>query len=113
MANPTGQNQLSPHGYGEVQQQQALLKESPISGAPQVRRALNAPQNGSQRVTRGTRVGGRGTSRATTATGGAPPPPVPTPTASAQVAEIWAAIAANPDASPLVRQYAQRSQPST
>ena len=109
MANPTGQNQLSPHGYGEVQQQQALLKASPISGAPQVNKALNAPQNGSQRVRRG----GGGARRGATGInppGGTPPPPVPAPTASAQVAEIWAAVAANPEASPLVRQYAQRSQ---
>ena len=105
MPNPTGQNQLSPHGYGDVQAQKALLKESPISGAPQVAQALNAPQRGSQAVVRGSKSKGGGPAEA------APPQvPPPTPGVQAQVAQIWAAIAAHPDASPLVQSYAQRSQ---
>lgn len=101
MANPIGVNQLSPHGYGDAQAQQGLLKEAPISGAPTTNSALATPQRNQRRASQGSQS-------APNAPEAQMPPPTPTP--AALVAGVWATLGSHPESSELVRQYAQRAQ---
>lgn len=101
MANPSGINQLSPHGYGQKKVQTALKRSAPISGAPMVAGALNAAQENQRRAVRGTQVG---SSAAQAGPAQALQPPAPQPTVDAQINQIGRVVAAIPGASPLIKQ---------
>ena len=102
MANPSGANQLSPNGYGDVQAQKSLLRSAPISGAPTTASALNAPQRSQRRASK---------TRQPAQQQPVPDlPQAPQPTAQAQVGQLWSALAMNPDSSDLVKYYADKAQ---
>lgn len=98
MANPGGTNQLGSHPYGAIKRATELTREAPMSGAPIATRATEAPRRAGKRARRGER-----------APAVAPPAPMPGPLPDPQavVGEVWSALAADPDASDLIRQYAK------
>ena len=102
MANEGGGNQFGNYTlqpkYGDVAKQTQLLKEAPISGAPQAAQNLNAPRR-AQRQAQRPKVQA------------APPPPTPAPLPPQALNAItWGRIASLPGVSPLVQQYAQEAQ---
>lgn len=102
MPNPSGSNQFQPEpAYGAVQRMTQLTREAPISGAPVAAHALDSPRRGRRQAARG----GQQQSEAPLPV--ELPPPVPP---QALQAQVWAAVAADPGASPLVKEYAQRAQ---
>lgn len=103
MGNELGANQFQREKpYGQVKKMTQLTKAAPMSGAPTP--ALTTPQRSQRRaINRGTHTTPRGQQAPVTV----PPPPGPAPY-QAQLASIWADIAAEiPD--PLVAEYAARA----
>lgn len=103
MANPSGKNQFGGFGsepaYGEAQRQTQLARGAPMSGAPIATAATETPRRAKRRAQRGAAPAEQN-----------PTPPAPLPPAvnpQAEVDAIWAALAAEPEASDLIRQYAR------
>jgi hypothetical protein len=106
LPNPKGVNQLSPHGYGDVQKQTQLKRSAPISGAPLVAGALNAAQQNQRRAVRSAPA-----ATETGAVGVGEPQPPPQPTPQAIIGQVFAAAASYPGASPLIKQIAAQANP--
>lgn len=103
MPNPGGINQLGSDRvpYGEAKRLKTLSDEAPMSGAPLVSPAMNAPRQ-AQRSTQG---------RPAAAPVEQQPMVAPAPEVSPQAfaTQAWQQIASIPGASPLVQQYAARA----
>lgn len=103
MPNPGGTNQFGTDpAYGDVKRLTELTREAPMSGARVAAGATNAPRRAQRQVTRPARPAAAAPQAAQ-----APPAPV---SYEAQLAAVWAQVAADPGASPLVREYAQQAQ---
>ena len=102
--NPEGRNSYSgPAGqkepeYGAVEREKVLTRAAPVSSPP----GIGAPRRAQRRAVSGRK-----------GVAAAPSPPMPQAPAmvdaEVQQATFWQAVLADPDASPLTRQYAQRA----
>jgi hypothetical protein len=109
VANPDGKNQWggfsNEAAYGAKKRLQELSKSAPISGAPVAASALNAPRRSQKQAVEGAAPG----PVAAPATMPLPAAPPEEPVAQTS-AQIWAELAAHPEASDLVKEYAARAQ---
>jgi hypothetical protein len=109
LPNPQGTNQFdhfqAQAAYGDVKKAAQLTKEAPMSGAPTS--ALNAPRRGQKQVVRGQKTQAQPTQLPAVAPLPVAVPDVPYPQ---YLAQAWSDVAAIPGASPLVKEYAARSQ---
>jgi hypothetical protein len=105
MPNVTGVNGYTPPTvevpYGDAQQNAAVQKSAPLAGQAETAHATNAPRRSQRQAARG----------ADEPQG--PPPQMPGQsdqiTPQAQLAVFWQQVAAQPGASPLVKQLAQEA----
>lgn len=98
-SGPMGQKEPA---YGEIERLKNLTAMAPI-GSPA---ALGAPKRAKRAAVRGSSAAP--TPAAPTAAAAAPPPPeIQHDSYEVQMRTFWQQLAADPDASPLVRQYAQ------
>lgn len=107
MSNPSGVNGFTPSPpdipYGDMEQNAAVQRSAPLAGAEATAQATNAPRRAQRSAARGTRQ--EAAHVAAPQLPGQPDQIAP----QAQVAAFWAAVAAEPGASPLVQQIAQEA----
>lgn len=103
LPNPSGVNSWdrfqSEATYGAKQKLQDLERSVPLAGEPTS--ALNAPRRAQRHAT------GQDSPQGEGAAAQVLPSPMPGPAPTVQLATVWSEIAADPEASALVREYAQ------
>jgi hypothetical protein len=112
MANPGGTNQFQKEpAYGAVKQLETLRKSAVMAGAQGATSAIETPRRSKRRAVRGQsgqeqRAGSEPTRQPQPEQPQAGGVELPYPV---RLAAAWAEIAAHPDASPLVRKYAEQA----